>query len=350
MARGIPYARTPTEARCPACLNDRGEVLYAVTSEQSAQHSVVREANPERHDALRAHIEHLWGGATCRLVACTRCGFTFADPFVSGDHRFFDLAYEREGYPAWRWEFDVTRRVLRDAYGAEGLRRAHLLELGAGDGAFARAVVPADMPAEHVLCTEFSDYGLRTIRAAGIAAVDGDVRALGPEHDGRFDVVCMFQIMEHLDDFDGLFARLGTLTKPAAHVFVTVPNGRRVEFNERHGSLLDMPPNHTGRWTRGAFEALAARTGWAVADHRIEPEGALSKARELMTYTYMRNRQEGGTVENRVAALPKGPVRRALQIALAASNGVRRAPEIAEMIRRPDIGGTQWAHLTRSAA
>ncbi len=83
------YQLTPVEACCPVCTNEHNLLLYSVEAEQSAQHYVLRETAPERHDALRAHIEALWQQPTCDVVRCTACGFCFARPYVAGDERFY---------------------------------------------------------------------------------------------------------------------------------------------------------------------------------------------------------------------------------------------------------------------
>ena len=341
------YDLTPVEARCPACHAGRAERLYRVDAAQAAQHYVRREAHPERHDALRAHIAELWGQPTCDVLRCTACRFGFAWPYVAGDARFYALAYERTGYPAWKWEFERTLQALDAAALAPGFS---LLEVGAGDGAFLARVVPARTAPERVRATEFSDYGRRAIEALGVRALATDVRALDAGPPAPFEVVCLFQVLEHLDGLDVLFEQLGRLTTPDAHLFVAVPNDARIAFNERNGSLLDMPPNHIGRWTRPALDALSERHNWRVVAHEIEPEGAASKARELVTYRYMRRRQKGGTLANRVERVGAAPVRKALQAATVAAYGLAAIPTALAMIRADGLGGSQWVHLRRGAA
>ena len=339
----MAYRLEPRDAPCPACHATSSVLLYAVAVEDAAQHYVRRELEPERHDALRAHIETLWGGLGAEVLRCRACGFGFADPFVAGDERFYTLAYQRTGYPGWKWEFERTLAALRSVLpDLEGEPR--VLEVGAGDGAFVKALAPALVPKGRVLCTEFSAYGRAEIERYGIECVAVDVRDL--EAGEPFGVVCMFQVLEHLDRLDDLFRHLGTVTAPGARLFAAVPNDRRIAFDERHGGLLDLPPNHVGRWTRPAFQAIAARHGWAVLEHETEPDGAASRALGFGTYRYMRRRQVPGSLAQRAERLP-GPARKAAQAALAGAYLAGAPGALAALVTATDLGAHQWVHLRR---
>jgi len=343
----MQYSLDPVEAECPACHAGRAERLYRVEAAEAAQHYVLRERAPDRHEALRQHIETLWGGPSCDVLRCTSCGMGFASPYVAGDARFYELAYERTGYPTDRWEFVRTLQAIDQADLPPGFS---CLEVGAGDGAFLRRLTPARTPASTRLATEFSDYGRRAIEALGVRCVAEDVRALPPDvPEAPFDVVCLFQVLEHLDGLDDLFRQLDGLTRPAAHLFIAVPNDARVEFNEMHGSLLDLPPNHVGRWTRAAFDALAQRHSWRVVSHDVELEGAMSQVKQLVTYRYMRRRQDARSLANRVERVSSPFLRRALQGAVATTYGLASLPTMAALVRADGLGDSQWVHLQRSS-
>jgi SAM-dependent methyltransferase len=343
-----PYSLDPTEAVCPACTQADGRVLYAVSSEEAAQHYVLREADPERSAALVRVIERLWGGPTCRVVRCSACAFCFADPYVAGDAEFYTLAYERTGYPAWKWEFEQTRTVLRRLRPTLGSAPA-LLEVGAGNGAFIRGIVPDLFERADVLGTEFSEYGAREIERLGVACERVDVRSLDLDvWGGRFTVVCLFQVLEHLDRLDRLFEHLTALTTTNGHVFIAVPNDARIEFNEHHGGLLDMPPNHVGRWTRRSFEALVGRHGWRVVEHALEPVTVVADLVGLATFRYMRRRQSPGSVANWIERRPRR-IRRPLQAIAAGVYGFASLRALAELARSPGLGSSQWVHLEKAA-
>jgi hypothetical protein len=330
---------------CPACGASSAQELYAVDSAEAAQHFVLAEAEPERHRALEGHIRALWGGSRCRVLACPDCGLCRSDPLVAGDHRFYTLAYRRSHYPTDKWEYRETRRALA----ALPVPPRTLLEIGAGDGAFLRSVVPAWFRPDQVLATDFSDYGRRAISALGVRCEAADLRDLPRDQDGRFDVLCLFQVLEHLDRLDAALARLSALARGRAALFVAVPNDRQIAFNEAHGALLDMPPNHVTRWTEAALRHLGARHGWRLAEHRVEAEPYPSRARRFLEYRYLRAAQRTGSVPNRIRRRPASPLRKALDAAWLGLTLPAAAPALLSL-RRASSGDSQWARFEREDA
>jgi hypothetical protein len=313
-----------------------------VTAREAAQHFVLAEADANRHAALARKIAALWGGNTCRIIRCPACGFHHAHPYVAGDAEFYALAYERDRYPAFKWEHRLTVEALL----AAPVRPRTLLEVGAGDGAFLRRVVPALVRPEDVVATEFSAYGRSSLEALGVRCEATDFRALPAFLDGTFDAICLFQVLEHLDRLDDVFARLAALGHERTLLFVGTPNPRQIAFNERHGALLDMPPNHIGRWTPEALARAAGRDGWRVVSHRFEDEAWPSMARRFLTYRYLRETQREGSVPNRLRSLPKGLPRKAAEAAWILATSALAAPALLRL--RSDAGGdSQWTMLER---
>lgn len=100
--------------------------------------------------------------------------------------------------------------------------------------------------------TQFADISvpvLAKLRARGANAVLGLVSSL-PFSDGAFDLVCAFDIIEHVDDDDGALAELARVAAP-------------------HAALLLSVPLHPSRWS--AFDDLVGHR------RRYQPEQLLAK-------------------------------------------------------------------------
>jgi SAM-dependent methyltransferase len=336
------YLLIACQRSCPVCYSKNAHILWVLNSNQAAQHFVLKEVAQERFLELVAHIEKLWGQENCEVVQCDNCGFCYSNPFIAGDERFYTLAYKRYKYPRWKWEYQVTYEVLLNQ-----ARPDHkLLELGAGDGAFVNAIAPGLIPKEHVLCTEFSNYGKREIQKYGIMCLPIDFKRLNTEGlKENFDIICMFQILEHLDKLDIVFQRLNWLTKRGGSVFISVPDPKRTEFQELNGALLDMPPNHIGRWNRRCFEIIGNRWQFDVKDYRIENSSFISISKILLKYRFLTQSQQAGTLENRTFKIKNRYLRKAIQALTVAFYSIKAVPILSK--GKPFEGMSNWVHLVK---
>lgn len=345
----LNYAHQPvTGVNCPVCGFDGGELLYSVTAAEAAQHYVLKEVNPERNQQLEAHIAKLWGQQTCDSIRCGSCGFGYANPYVAGDSIFYSLAYERSSYPAWKWEYAQTKTVIAKIASQTRPDTLRLLEIGAGNGAFVRKIAPELVAKENVLCLEYSDYGQKQILDYGVECRREDVRALDPSLSGKFNLICMFQVLEHMDKLDELFKKLNFLTTEGAHLFIAVPNPKRIQFNETTGSLLDLPPNHIGRWNRSGFEWMGSAHGWQLVEHLIEPKNIADTLKQQIAYRYLRVSQDPSSFANRIERIKLGLFRKPLKSALAGIYALGRLGKLLQAITYQDLGDSQWVHLTKA--
>lgn len=336
------YQFTPTQAKCPVCYGTSGHVLWSVTSEQATQHYVMKESDPRKFLKLAAHIRQLWQRDTCDIVQCDHCGFCHSHPYVAGDSKFYTLAYDRSHYPTWKWEHQLTYDAL-----SNGSKNFKLLELGAGDGAFVKQVAPNLTSKENVLCTEYSDYGRTQIQNYGIECLPKDIREEEfVQFQGQFDAVCMFQVIEHMDRLDELFQRLNLITQPTASLFISVPNPNHVEFSELNGGLMDMPPNHIGRWNRVCFETIGDRWGWAVAGYEVEKTGFIPNATLFAKYRFWREGQKSGSFANRVSQINNPSLRKVMRVTGVGVYALTSLPVLAAL-NSPDLGLSQWIHLKK---
>lgn len=347
----MEYEYAGISSACPVCNHPEGRVLYRRSSWQAAQHFVLQEVQPERHARLVAAIERLWGESEVALVECAQCGFVHAEPHVGGDMEFYTLAYERSTYPADKWEFRrsieaiTTDPKLREI----GLANVRVLELGAGMGHFTAMLIAAGLSPENIVCTDYSEFGRQQIAKLGARALAKDYSQLTPaDLPGPIHVACLFQVLEHLDNPHAVLARFAELGVEDVMVLAAVPSDKRMAFNEHNGSLLDMPPNHVGRYTRQAFEALARRGGWQLDALEYEPEGAAPKLKQFVKYRYLREMQESGTLANRVERMGASPVKSALRAGLGLAYTATHVPAAAKLATTGELGNSQWVKLSRT--
>ena len=177
-------------------------------------------------------------------------GLIFFDPPVAGDEAFYRAFYARigaheklAGPRTQRLEFlEAARHV------APGDR---VLDVGCGHGGF-RAYVPE---ARYTgLDPNFAgEDPSGTILAE---TVEAHAARLGPV----YDVVCAFQVIEHVADPLGFARSLAACVKPGGRLLIGTPlwpspNTTNPNF------IMNAPPHHLTWWTPRALESLARRLG-----------------------------------------------------------------------------------------
>ncbi len=255
----------PSMTTCPACLEHDTTIARQHSVAAAATHLVSPRRHPDRHRRLLKELRGLFGADRVQVRRCPACGFWFADPFIAGTPAVYNLITDgAEFYPANRFEFDETIAALPRA-------ELDVLEIGAGDGAFLRKLRAAGITGR-ICATEYDDGSLRRLRAiSGAETFKLSPQELAARAPGRFDVVCMFQVLEHLDRLDEVFGALRELTAGDGRLFIAVPNDASITVQEELTGFWEMPPNHIGRWTREALESVAARHGFTLCTHRFEP-------------------------------------------------------------------------------
>jgi SAM-dependent methyltransferase len=342
LPRGRVYHLAPMEAGCPLCRCTNAHLLYSVSSEQAAQHIYGDKKTPELA-RLKGHIEELWRGQNCDFVQCDYCSLSYAYPFTPGDSKFYELVYKDDSkYQEWRWEFQVTLEALQ-ALRLDQSSKPRVLEIGAGDGAFVRGIAPRLIPKDDVVCTEYSVYGRSEIAKYGVQCWPLGIQALDVAEHGKFDVVCMFEVLEHLGGIDAVFESLSRITNEGAHLFIGVPNSLSRTFYDRLGFVEDVPPTHVSRWNRQCFGLLAKYYGWRLVEYAVEPESRVSRIAQYGMFRYQQS-----VFAPRLETLPPGPSRRLLKaLVVVAQLAASPLPSILRLMSS-DMGCVQWVHLQKA--
>ena len=168
------------------------------------------------------------------------------DPAYAAVHAEEDRAH---------WWF-IGRRAVILAEMARRLPagRARMAELGCGSGgmleALARFGTAVGVETDAALRARAQERGLDVRVGALPDAI--------PLHPGRWDAVCLFDVLEHVDDEAGALAACRRLLVPGGRLFVTVP--AYAWLWSRHDELL----GHRRRYTARALRQVAERAGFTV--------------------------------------------------------------------------------------
>jgi SAM-dependent methyltransferase len=126
-------------------------------------------------------------------------------------------------------------------------------------------VAPGLRPRLPIEGTQFVDISVPAIgklRAHGANAVPGLVSSL-PFRDGVFDLVCAFDIVDHVDDDDGALSELSRVAAPGAAFLLSVP------LHPSHWSAFDDFVGHRRRYQPGELLEKLAGHGFAVSQSAV---------------------------------------------------------------------------------
>lgn len=207
-------------------------------------------------------------GADFELFRCGRCDVVFA----KGPEGFPLVEwYQKSSYLYGELEYSVRKPAERDARFAwfleKGLSGA-LLDVGCGDGRFLDLAGARGWKGG-LTGLDFSAEMVR--RSAGGHPIElASLEDYAGRHPAAFDVVVLFDVIEHFPVPADAILHLKRLVKPGGTLALTTPNAARIRlFGQREE--FDFPPNHFTRWTPGALVALAESGGFSPLEVRTTP-------------------------------------------------------------------------------
>ncbi len=342
--QALPIERNSDRQRCPACHSRAITSQQRMSAREVAHCFAPERADAESHARIFSCVTSLWGGETCEIMSCKDCGFGFAWPFVAGNAEFYNHTGANGAYPRTKWEFARTLAELARL----NTEHARVLEVGAGNGYFLDRICPGLVRSENVTALEYNDRSIPILKEKGYRTLSVDLRDKALDADrGSFDFIFLFQVVEHLDGIDELFARIRSLLKRGGSAFCAVPNFARIEYQEANGSLLDLPPNHIGRWTPSAFDAVCRRNGLVLKSAELEPLSWREFLSHDISYSHIRRAQlNPDGIIARVRSWPRSRMRRLVEAVLAALFIPARLPAWHYAHKnRQRLGGSLWVRL-----
>ena len=145
-------------------------------------------------------------------------------------------------------------------------RTGRLLDVGCGGGFFVGEAAAAGWEAEG---TEVSAAAVAFAKGRGLRVHHG-VLSDGPFRPATFDVLALFEVLEHVPDPGALMAESAALLRPGGFLYATTPNMGSLTRRLLGADWSVISRDHVSLHTARTLRVNCARTG-------LEPLGVLSR-------------------------------------------------------------------------
>ena len=190
------------------------------------------------------HVDHI------SEFECPSCGLLFHSPAAAGSAELYrQLQAHPWYYSGEKWE---DRQALADIP-----RRSAVLEVGCGFGSFLE-LVRKKRHAE-VSGIDLNEAAVEVARELERPVAEADICDLAAQGSAQFDIICAFQVLEHVPNPRRFLQACVALLKPGGRLCIGVPNNDgylgKQPFED---ALLNHPPHHITRWSARSLMSLAA--------------------------------------------------------------------------------------------
>ena len=194
------------------------------------------------------------------VYRCLDTGYQFYFPLtLEGDSSFYEALESIPWYYMdWKREHEIALEHIR--------RADRVLEVGCARGAFL-----TNLKTSGVDCTglELNRNAAAIGREHDVTVVEESIQEHASRHPETYDVVCFFQVLEHVSDVRSFMEAAVGLLRPDGRICIGVPNyDSFIGLDE--ANPLEMPPHHVGMWTESALAKLADVLGLDVVSIECE--------------------------------------------------------------------------------
>jgi 2-polyprenyl-3-methyl-5-hydroxy-6-metoxy-1,4-benzoquinol methylase len=183
------------------------------------------------------------------IYVCGDTGYRFYYPYnISGDGKFYeDLEKFDWYYMPWKWEHTKVVEMLTPGM--------NLLEVGCGQGGFLEGVLKR-VSKINVTGLELNINAVELCRLKGLNVFSQSVQKFSFSNVEFYDIVCSFQVLEHISDVGSFIDANLKLLKKNGYLIFSVPNNDSFPKYDSLNDILNMPPHHMGLWSKKSLKNL----------------------------------------------------------------------------------------------
>jgi 2-polyprenyl-3-methyl-5-hydroxy-6-metoxy-1,4-benzoquinol methylase len=174
---------------------------------------------------------------------CHNCDLRFYYPLVTGDEYFYNSFQKFSWYYLdVKDEYSYAKQFI--------LKKDRVLEIGSGKGAFAKYI-----PSNSYIGLDFSEKAKAMAKDNNITIENSTIQDYSTCHQGSYDVVVSFQVLEHVSDPNEFIESMLFTLKKDGKLIIAVPSENSfVQYVTNN--TLNMPPHHVTRWSDDCLRNL----------------------------------------------------------------------------------------------
>ena len=197
-----------------------------------------------------------------RMVRCNSCGLVRSDPVVDGSLLADLYAESTFDYGEEVADLQETYGRYLDALTRYGAQKNSLLEIGCGNGFFLEEALRRGY--RSVRGVEPSADAVSAAAAHVRPNIACDMMRPGLFEEGTFDVVCLFQVLDHLPDPSGVLRECFRVLRPGGLVLSFNHDVRAASARllKDKSPIIDI--EHTYLYSNETMRALFAKQGFDV--------------------------------------------------------------------------------------
>ncbi len=210
------------------------------------------------------------GLKTVDIYRCKTSSLRFYYPFnLAGDGQFYaDLARVYKGYySVWKWEHEKVNRLIQPAQ--------RVLEIGCGRGYFLEKLKEKKVQATGL---DFNPDAVEYGKTHDLNIVDETIAAHAQKQPGAYDMVCAFQLFEHVNEVGDFLKDSIACLKKGGLLAIGVPNNDCYIFSEDPYHTLNVPPHHMLLWTPDALRYVAQLFDLELVEVTVQPSVSINKS------------------------------------------------------------------------
>lgn len=182
--------------------------------------------------------EYFEGVESVKIYRCLDTGYRFYFPLsLAAKSQLYEELQKQNNYYGIKVEHQVAETFVKIS--------DLVLEIGCGDGFFLEK-----LQQRGVSCTglEFNEEAVQIGNGKNLNVLSQDIEQHSQENYEKYDIVCYFQVLEHIPDVYNFIQASINALKPGGKLIIGVPNSNPFLYRCDKYHTLNLPPHHMSLW------------------------------------------------------------------------------------------------------